>query len=441
MSEKVLIIEDEQRMRRVLQLVLESRGYLVKTAPDGENGILKWKSFQPDLVVTDLKMPKADGMAVLKHRNLKYPHTPLILLTAFGTIPTAVEAMKQGAFDYITKPVDNDVIIEKAKNALKKRQKTTLIQKPKSARLLGSSAAMDNLRKQLELVASTNTSVLITGESGTGKELAARTIQQLSPRFEKPFIRINCAAIPKELTESELFGHVKGSFTGAIQGRKGAFVEADSGTLFLDEIGDLPLELQAKLLHAVEEREITPVGSAEHTRVDVKIISATNQNIEQMIKEKKFRADLYFRLNTYKILMPRLKKRAQDIPELCEHFLTQFSQEFNQASPTMLPGGMEILSRHSWPGNVRELKNVLENLVLVSKGGPISEEMIASLITSDIETTDIKKSMGKDLITYEKKMIKDALTACGGNISKAARRLGITRNTLRYRIKKYGLEF
>lgn len=440
MPEKILIIDDEARMRRVLQLVLETRGYLVETAADGEDGILKWKTFQPDLVFTDLKMPKADGMEVLKYRNLKHPQTPLIILTAFGTIPAAVDAMKLGAFDYITKPVDNNIIIEKAKTALYKKPLDTRTQRSSQPLLIGSSKVIVNLRKELELVASTNTSVLITGRSGTGKELAARTIQSLSSRWNRPFIRINCAAIPKELLESELFGHVKGAFTGAAQNRKGAFIQANSGTLFLDEIGDLPYELQAKLLHAVEDKIITPVGSTDRLKADVKIISATNQNIEKMVEQKKFRSDLYFRLNTYMILMPPLKERTEDIPELANHFLSLFSREFDQTRPLMQKPAMEALSRYPWPGNVRELKNVLERLVLVSKGSEITDKMVALLINKNQPfDSSPEKPLSKDLFLREKEMIAEALIVCGWNISKASRRLGITRNTLRYRIKKHHL--
>lgn len=443
MSEKILIIEDEARMRRVLQLVLETQGYLVETAADGEDGILKWKTFLPDLVFTDLKMPKADGMEVLKYKNQQFPHIPLILLTAFGTIPAAVDAMKLGAFDYISKPIDNEIIIEKAKAALlTKAVAVPSVQKTDQPLLIGSSQAMVNLKKELALVASTNTSVFITGESGTGKELAARMIHSLSARNKKPFVRVNCAAIPRELLESELFGHIKGAFTGAVQNRTGAFIQANSGTLFLDEIGELPYEIQAKLLHAVEDRVITPVGSTDPLKVDIKIICATNQNIEKMLEEKKFRSDLYFRLNTYTVSMPSLKERQQDIPELAEYFLNFFSKEFGQPKPLIQTDAMKDLFDYDWPGNVRELKNVMERLMLVSKGKEITAQMITSLVNKRkfIETNTGKEDHPyQELFLQEKKMIDDALTACGWNISKAARQLGITRNTLRYRIKKHDL--
>lgn len=442
MPEKILIIEDEVRMRRVLQLVLETQGYVVDTATDGLDGILKWKTFLPDLVFSDLKMPKADGMEVLKFRNQQFPKTPLILLTAFGTIPAAVDAMRLGAFDYISKPVDNEIIIEKAKAALLKKSEGIPgeIDKPL---LIGSSSTMENIRKELALVAFTPTSVFITGESGTGKELAARTVHLLSARNSRPFVRVNCAAIPRELLESELFGHVKGAFTGAVKDRTGAFMQADSGTLFLDEIGDLPYEIQAKLLHAVEDKLVSPVGSTQNLRVDIKIICATNQNIEKMLEEKKFRSDLYFRLNTYTVSMPSLKERKEDIPELTDHFLSCFSAEFGMTKPVIHPQAMDDLSVYEWPGNVRELKNVLERLMLVSKGQEITKEMIASLVImkkTSPEPAAKTDPPQKDLFLQERQMINEALTGCGWNISKAARQLGITRNTLRYRIKKHRLK-
>jgi len=440
LPEKILIIEDESRMRRVLQLVLETQGYLVLTAADGEDGIIKWNEFQPDVVFTDLKMPKADGMAVLKHGNRKFSKTPVILLTAFGTIPTAVEAMRQGAFDYITKPVNNDIIIEKAKNALKKRALSMGQQKSGPVYLTGSSKIMESIRKELQLVAATNTSVFITGESGTGKELAAKTIYQQSPRKDKPFVRLNCAAIPGDLMESELFGHIKGAFTGAFQNRTGAFVKADCGTLFLDEVGDLPYGLQAKLLHAVEDKIITPVGAAKSIKVDVKIISATNQNIETMVQQKTFRSDLYFRLNTYTIHMPPLRDRTEDIPKLAYHFLSFFCKAFDRSALLLQKTALKKLSRHAWPGNVRELKNMVERLVLVAKSDIITEDMINQIFSKN-ESSNIEpvQPLTENLFVHEQNMIATALTACDWNISKAARHLGITRNTLRYRIKKFNI--
>lgn len=427
-------------MRRILQLILEDQGYQIQTATDGADGILKIKTFRPDLILTDLKMPVVDGMAVLKHVNLKYPEIPVIILTAFGTIPTAVDSMKKGAVDYITKPVDNNHIIQKIKTVLKQRASLPSTVQKTPPLLIGSSAMMKKLKKELELVANTPTSVLITGESGTGKELAARTIQAISARQGLSFVKVNCAAIPSELIESELFGHVKGAFTGAVQTRKGAFLEADKGTLFLDEIGDLPYESQAKLLHAVEDKIVTPVGSSRPVKVDVKIISATNQNLKEMVEKRLFRSDLYFRLNTYNISIPPLKERPEDIPELTDHFLGRISHEFGQGKPPISQEVLDSLISYSWPGNIRELKNVLEHLVLVAKGQKITRHMAAHLVLFKTDPKLPDESEKNDLPAQEKTLILKVLTDCGWNISKAARNLGITRNTLRYRIKKYHLQ-
>ncbi len=444
MPDRILIIEDEPRMRRVLELVLESNSYRVETAADGEAGMQKWAGFHPDLVITDLKMPKADGMAVLAFGRQTDPGVPVLILTAFGTIPTAVDAMRQGAFDYITKPVDNDAIVEKVKRALQERLRRKQQNEPSDGiteppLLIGSSRQMNAVKKELALVAQTNTSVLITGASGTGKELAARTIHALSARKNAPFVRVNCAAIPRELMESELFGHVKGAFTGAFENKIGLFEQADTGILFLDEIGDLPYGLQAKLLHAVEDKVVTPVGAGHKKQVEIKIVSATNQNIQQMVTDKKFRSDLFFRLNTYEIKMPLLNERPGDIPELTDHLLSRICRVFDRPVPRMQIEALEALTCHDWPGNVRELKNVLERVVLVAEGGKITRKMVDPLINREPSGQQGAPEQKTDLLTSEKQMIESVLTACGWNISKSARQLGISRNTLRYRIKKHQL--
>ncbi len=439
MQYKILIIEDEKRMRKILELVLKTGGYTVRTAGDGKEGMAVWREFLPDLVFTDLKMPDADGRAVLKFGNTYFKETPVIILTAFGSIPDAVEAMKAGAHDYITKPVDNDLLIEKAKAALRGG-------KPKSpissdVMLFGQSKAMAGVQKELELVAGPLTSVLITGESGTGKEMAARTIHRLSDRSSRPIVKINCSAIPRELMESELFGHHKGAFTGATENRAGAFVRAAKGTLFLDEVGDLPLDLQPKLLHAVEDKVITPVGASTPIEVDVKIISATNRNLKEMVEKKRFRSDLFYRLNTYAIEMPPLREHSEDIPELVHYFLDHICREFKR--PPVVPDNacMSLLKQHKWPGNVRELKNILERLVLLSHDREISTDMIETVIgKTEPLRENVETIPEKDLFSAERDMIVNALEKCGWNRSQAARYLGITRNTLRYRIGKFNIK-
>jgi two-component system NtrC family response regulator len=438
---KILIVEDEKRMCRVLQLILETGGYRVATACDGREAMSVWDSFHPDVVFTDLKMPRADGMEVLRFGNRKYSGTPVIILTAFGTIPTAVAAIKLGAFDYITKPVDNDIVLEKARAALDQTTSAPGRRSSAKPRLIGSSAAMEKVRRDLELVSRPHTAVLITGESGTGKELAARRVHELSSSDDAPFIRVNCAAIPRDLLESCLFGHKRGAFTGATHDRPGAFVQARGGILFLDEIGDLPIELQPKLLHAVEDKIITPVGADTRIAVAVKIVSATNQDLAQMVRSGLFRSDLLYRLNTHTIVMPPLRSRPEDILELTQHFVTALSLEFNLEKPCVTPEAMSLLAAYSWPGNVRELKNILERLVLGCKEREIGPRPVADLLSEDPDGEGgvSGESRAKNLFEQEREIIVKALDACDWNQSKTARYLGITRNTLRYRQKKYNI--
>ncbi|MCF6187824.1 MAG: sigma-54 dependent transcriptional regulator, partial [Desulfobulbaceae bacterium] len=309
MNAKILILEDEARMRRLLELVLQEPGYQIQTAADGRQGILLWKSWQPDLVLSDLKMPKMNGLEVLRFRNAHFPGTPFILLTAFGTVETAVAAMKEGAFDYLTKPVDNNQVLELVARALAASNVTHGY----SGKMIGSSLVMQQLHRDITMVSATDSSVLITGESGTGKELVAKAIHKAHGGQDSPFIRVNCPAIPQELLESELFGHRRGSFTGALEDRPGAFVAADGGTLFLDEIGDLPLMLQPKLLHVVEQKQVTPVGETQTRRIRVKIVAATNRELETMVGRGTFRQDLFYRLNTLQLQLPPLRHRREDI--------------------------------------------------------------------------------------------------------------------------------
>ncbi|MFW8600528.1 sigma-54-dependent transcriptional regulator, partial [Desulfobacterota bacterium M19] len=296
MKAKILILEDEKRMRRLLELVLAESGYEVRTAADGRQGVGIWQEWQPDLVLSDLKMPFMDGMEVLRFRNRYFQTTPFILLTAFGTVETAVAAMKDGAFDYLTKPVDNNQVLELVARALTASGSGS--ENVNKGQMIGSSPLMRQLRREINMVAATNSSVLITGESGTGKELVAEAVAQIHGGDNSPFIRVNCPAIPSELLESELFGHRRGAFTGAVENHRGAFLAADGGILFLDEIGDLPLSLQPKLLHAVEQKQITPVGGTARQAVRVKIIAATNLDLGAMISRGTFRQDLFYRLNT-----------------------------------------------------------------------------------------------------------------------------------------------
>ena len=434
MKEKILLIEDEEKLRRILQLVLSDAGYEVRTAEDGGSGVECWRDWQPSLVLTDLKMDPLDGIYVLRHGCEYAPDVPCIMLTAFGTVETAVEAMKNGAFDFLTKPVDHEQLLEVVRQGLEagdKKQRQT-------SELLGSSVVMQELRDEISLLASTDSAVLILGESGTGKELVARAIHRASKRKEGPFVRLNCASIPAELMESELFGHRKGSFTGATENRKGAFALADGGTLFLDEIGDLPLSLQAKLLHAVEEKEIMPVGGTEPHSVSVKILSATNLDLQKMVEEKKFRMDLFYRLNIMQVTLPPLRDRKNDVEELAAAFVSFFAQEFDRNNVKLSAGAIQKMHSYNWPGNVRQLRNVMERAVLKCPGKELTADYIPDLVGRESSQAE-GENPTLDLVAKEQELLLAALTRHNWNKTQAAKELNISRSALRYRLKKYGI--
>jgi DNA-binding NtrC family response regulator len=444
MEQRILIIEDEERLRRLLELVLVEQGYLVSTAADGLEGMALWPQVRPDLVLTDLKMPNADGLEVLDFRNRQFQQIPLVLLTAYGTIQSAVAAIKQGAFDYLAKPVDHEqlvAVIAKALASVENQPRISHDHHVQPHLMIGSSPVMDTVRENIDLIATTRISVLLTGESGTGKELAARAIHAGSDRRDGPFTRVNCAAIPRDLLESELFGHRRGSFTGAVADRHGAFVLADGGTLFLDEIGDLPLDLQPKLLHAVEDKSVTPVGTAKILNVDVKIIAATNQDLDRMVLQGRFRNDLYHRLNTFHLPLPPLRQRGNDLLELIDYFLELFCREQDKDTLELTPDALRLFRRYDWPGNIRELRNVLERTVLICGKDMIPPEMLPEKMkATPVLRQEQATPSTLDLPSHEKKLILTALQQCAWNKSRSAKKLGITRNTLRYRIKKYDID-
>ncbi len=447
MNKKILVIEDERRMQRILQLLLEENGYQVKTAGDGIMGMKIWQEWLPHVVLTDIKMPRADGIKVLEFKINNRLDAPLIILTAFGTIDMAVRCIKNGAFDYLTKPFNNDKVIEVVKQAISDSRASSADDTgdeyqiyPGSNRLIGSSPAMRNVHQDIAMIAQTRTSVLITGESGTGKELVARSIHNNSNRRHKNMIRVNCAAIPKNLLESELFGHKKGSFTGAVNDREGSFVKAHEGTIFLDEIGDLPIDLQPKLLHAVEEKSVTPIGSSGVKNVNVKVISATNRDIGQMVTNGEFRKDLYFRLNTFHIHLPPLKERIEDIEELTDFFLEYFSREFQKKKLCIKKEAMEILKDYTFPGNVRELRNIIERSALSCQDNKISTIHLPANLKNAFQTDGMNQIKSElDIVANEQELIQKALKKTGGNQVQAAKLLNISRNTLRYRIKKFNI--
>lgn len=394
----ILIIDDDTSLRRVLEYNLQEAGYAVATAASGEEGLQRFDEVSPELVISDMKMPGMDGMQVLTSIKERSPETLVIMITAFGTVDVAVEAMKAGAYDYITKPFNRDELRLTVSKALQfsglavenKRLKTALADRSDFRSIIGSSTQMVKIFEIVRKVADTEASVLITGESGTGKELVARSIHAQSSRAAGPFLAINCAAIPHDLLESELFGHVKGAFTGAVKDKTGKFLLAEGGTLFLDEVGELPLELQPKLLRALQERVIEPVGGSKEQRLDVRVVAATNLEIEKAISEGVFREDLYYRLAVIEILMPPLRHRREDILLLLRHFCSKYGAENVAFDKECLA----ILSKYSWPGNVRELENLVERLLIMREGNTITREDLPEKIRKEDSTTGTLSGSG-----------------------------------------------
>ncbi|MFM7358967.1 MAG: sigma-54-dependent transcriptional regulator [Sediminibacterium sp.] len=367
----ILIIDDEKSIRNVLKDILQHEGYQVDEASDGEQGLQLFQSKNFDLVLCDIKMPKMDGMEVLQQIMLVNPEVPVIMISGHGTIENAVEAVKKGAYDFISKPPDLNRLLITLRNALDKNnlvRETRILKKKVNAvqEIIGESEAIEKVKATIDKVAPTDARILITGENGTGKELVARWLHEKSQRVQKPLIEVNCAAIPSELIESELFGHEKGSFTSAIKQRIGKFEQAHGGTLFLDEIGDMNIGAQAKVLRALQEGKITRVGGEKEIEVDVRVIAATNKNLLQEVDEKNFRLDLYHRLSVIVIHVPSLHERTADVPLLIEYFLNDIAQSYRQPVKKIDPAAINALVKHRWSGNIRELRNVVERLVILS---------------------------------------------------------------------------
>ncbi|MDY0213608.1 MAG: sigma-54 dependent transcriptional regulator [Desulfuromonadaceae bacterium] len=442
----ILIIEDDESLRRVLEFNLEEVGYRVLTASEGEGGLETFRTERPPLVITDIQMPGISGIEVLKAVKAEAPETLVIVITAYGSVEKAVEAMKLGAYDYLTKPFGRDELrltVDKAlsyyglqeENA---RLRTELSDQIDFTSIVGISEAMQQVFGMVRRVAATEASVLILGESGTGKELVARAIHYGSERRDGPFVPVNCAAIPSELLESELFGHVRGAFTGAIKERKGKFELADGGTLFLDEVGELALELQPKLLRALQEREIEPVGGTPR-KVDVRVVTATNRDIEEEVSKGRFRDDLYYRLAVIPIYLPALRERKEDIPLLVRYFVTKYAGSKIEISDALFAR----MQTYPWPGNVRELENAVERMLILRRGDTLGVEDFKMRSAQRIKGKDRVLNLpleGYPLEDIEKEAVLEALHRSGGNQTRAAEFLRIPRHTLIYRIEKYGLK-
>lgn len=452
MKPVILIIDDDTSLRRVLEYNLQEAGYAVGTADSGEDGLRLFEQIEPDLVISDMKMSGMDGLQLLKIIKERYPETVVIMITAFGTVDIAVDAMKSGAYDYITKPFNRDELRLTVAKALQfkrltaenKQLKNELSERSDFKALIGGSSAMEHVFKIISKVADTDASVLITGESGTGKELVARSLHDNSSRKKSPFMAINCAAIPKELLESELFGHIKGAFTSAIKDKIGKFQQADGGTIFLDEVGELPLELQPKLLRALQERVIEPVGGTKEFKLDVRVVAATNLDIEKAIAEGLFREDLYYRLAVIPIHLPPLRQRKDDIPLLLKHFCNKYGAVNVSFDKQVL----KVLSEYNWQGNVRELENLVERLLIMRESDIVTLEDLPdkiknwskALTTIDHGNIVNLPAEGYSLEKLEREIVIQALERNGWNQTAAAKFLYIPRHTLIYRIEKYGIK-
>lgn len=450
--EKILVVDDELNMQLVLKAMLRREGYEILTASDGIEALAVLKGSQPAAVVTDLKMPRLDGMGLLEKIQEEYPDIPVIMITAHGTVSTAVEALKKGALDYITKPFDQDDLKSIIHKAVKTRRlnETRAMPGPDLDRsgIIGSGETMSRLMDSVRKVAATTTTVLITGETGTGKELVALAIHRNSNRRDNPFIKINCAAISGNLLESELFGYEKGAFTGAVTTKPGRFELADRGTLFLDEIGELPLDMQVKLLRTIQDHEFERVGGLKTIKVDVRLLAATNRNLFQEVKNGSFREDLFYRLNVFPLHLNPLRERKEDIAALAEYFLDKFNRKLEKDVKTIEGAVMDLFLKYDWPGNVRELENIIERLVLISSGGAIRREDIPPEVVAGFESPKTgeadKEKPFKEVIRdrmedVERQMIESTLEECEGNVTQAAKRLGMSRKGLQLKMIKYNL--
>ena len=448
---RILVVDDEESLRRVTQLRLEAAGYHVNAVPDGFQALDLLAREPFDLVLTDLKMPGMTGIELLKRVREEYPDVIVILITAFGTVESAVEAVKAGAYDYIVKPVNMDglrLVIERALQHLQlveevRQLRTALNQKYGFENIVGQSKSLLYTLDTAVRAAQSEATVLVRGETGTGKELLARGIHYNSRRRDKPFITINCGAIPKELLESELFGHIKGSFTGAVANKKGKIEMADQGSLFLDEIGEMPLDLQVKLLRLIQEREIEKVGAPTPTKVDVRIIAATHRNLQAMVEDGSFREDLYYRLAVIPVELPPLRERQDDIPELVEAFFKRSKQKHGRPDLKLSPALLPYFSAHRWPGNVRELENLIERIVVLARGEEVRlEDLPEQLRRERLPLDAIHLELpphGISLDGVERELILRALEKCNWNQTKAAQYLDISRKVLIYRMEKFGL--
>lgn len=450
----LLIVDDEMSILQLFQMALQKQKYAVDIANSAAEALEKMKNNAYDLIVTDLSMPNMTGMELLKKTKELYPETMVIMMTAYGSTQTAVDAMKAGAYDYLTKPIQLDDLNKTIENGMARAElqrenealKKVTEKLPYGNQLAGKSPAFTKVLQWIDQVSKTSSSVLILGESGTGKELVSREIHNRSDRRDQPFVAVNCAAIPHHLMESELFGYTKGAFTGAEQNRMGLFEAAHRGTIFLDEIGELPLSLQSKLLRVLAERKVVRLGSSREIAVDVRIVSATNQSLEDLVKKNQFREDLFYRLNVLQMKLPPLRERREDIELLAGQFLKKFSEEYRKKINSFEPKAVEALTKYEFPGNIRELINIVEQCLVLEDADVIRFQTLPEKVRkSQGGETPIAKSfdeanLEKQVEDFEKKLIESAMASAKGVKTQAAKILNISFRSLRYRLEKLGMD-
>ena len=467
MTPTILVVDDEKNIRRTLGMILKSQGYEMLEAESGEQALEILASRAVHVALLDVRLPGIDGLETLQKGRAVQPDTAFVMMSGEATVRAAVQATKDGANDFLEKPLDRDVVLLAVRNALRLVHLDREVREYRARdadrnRIVGESAAIASVREQIARVAPTNGRVLILGESGTGKELVARAVHDGSGRREKPFVKVNCAAIPEELIESEMFGSVRGAYTGSVRSHDGKFLQADAGTLFLDEVGDMSLRVQAKVLRALQEGEIEKVGGTDVVRVDVRVIAATNHDLSEEVAAGRFREDLFFRLNVVPIRVPPLRDRREDIPLLCDHFLAGYCRENGFPQKRLSRGALEALAAQAWPGNVRELQNVIERLVIFSKVPTIGEEDLAAAgagtrvrtagpATACAEAVEqapppaieeIQRAGGllEARRLFERRCIEMCLERTGGNVAQAARLLGVERTNLHKKMRSLGIQ-
>jgi len=455
MADRILVVDDEPSMRRMLEILFRQEGFEVRAAASAEEALVALAAEPFSVVVSDIRMPGLSGIDLLRKLREEGGDAEVILVTAYASTESAIEALKLGAFDYVTKPFQVDELLHIVRNALEKRSlreenlllKVELSQQPRFGDIIGGGPQMRQIYALIERIAPTNSTVLVQGESGTGKELVARAIHERSLRKGRPFVSVNCGGIPETLLESELFGYAKGAFTGAYATKKGLFDMAHGGTLFLDEIGEMSPMMQVKLLRALQERRIRAVGATEDHEVDARVLAATNQDLSRMVAEKRFREDLYYRINVISVQLPPLRKRREDIPALAAHFLAKSARGSNRPTPALTTKALQVLESHAWPGNIRELENVIERAMALAPGERIEvchlpESLLNYTMPSSHDELEIPGqgfSLSKTVEGVRAAYLQRALELEDGVMTRAAARLGITFRSMRYFVKKYHL--